>query len=255
MSAPEMVLQYIETLKWPLITGGIVFWLRRPIVTLIGRIQTARIEAAGVSAELEARATEAADAIEAAPTPPGPAEVTAELHAGNQSGYGWVDFEFEHAELPIPNIRLAVRQASNLSVDDKTRIAAGLQRLDDVSGTGLDSIDRDVTPNKVIFMIWNQLKRAIAATGEKPQSVGARTPVLWPATPKYLYKVYNQLDLLHEMSRLTPDRVTPATAYEFDKAVRLWAAKYHVFVSSVLALVEAATQTGPTEFAEPDETG
>lgn len=217
-----MVLEYINALKWPVIVSCAAFLFRAKVGDFLDRLQSARVNAGGVSAELEARAAEAAveaasepTGIQSAPTPPS-----------------------ESAEPGIVRDARddpAVSAAVPLSVIEYEQVQSGLSALEDFSVGGA-SVLRQISesPSMAVRTIYRHFMRALEKSYPgylRPNTVD----FLWPGTPDNLMDAYETLVEIREQAVLYGDEaITVATAHAYNQAARDWARQYSRFVRGAL---------------------
>ncbi|MFE9323505.1 hypothetical protein ACIHDR_45390 [Nocardia sp. NPDC052278] len=233
MSAPEMVLEYINALKWPVVGLAVSFWLRNSITGLIGRVESAKFEAAGVSAELEARAAEVAEDMDAASREP------ANLDPSDQ--------EESPAETVSARDRL-VRFAIRFSPSTLGRVSQWVDELRTFASSEAEkdmgltlhlspgSYAAQAAASVIVKGVWRRLTRHIAHT--YPGQMTDSQPRLWPETPSDLVAGFRDLDRLAAAFEVRPENTTLAAAREYDRAARAWAAAYSHLLRQVLDEVQ-----------------
>ncbi|MGX1809030.1 hypothetical protein ACWIGI_25195 [Nocardia sp. NPDC055321] len=239
MSAPEMVLQYIESLKWPVMTALILFWLRAPLTGLVGRLNSGRLEAPGfaleVSSELAGQAAETALAIEAGDrrTPGDGIEPADEEPADEDPA------ETDTAETTPPAAASidAVTAAANLSAKDRKTVDDGIVELFIVARRAKSMQMFNGKPAQAVRDTRLALADAVWKVAF-PVAGKVRRPSrleLWPGTPQEFRQGLDELLDLFDMVSGNPELVTEYTALKVHEAVRSWASQYAVYLTSVLA--------------------
>ncbi|WP_155980928.1 hypothetical protein [Nocardia sp. CNY236] len=251
MSAPEMVLSYVNALKWPLLGLAVIFWLRQSIVELIGRIESARFEGAGVSAELEARAIQTAAAIEVAGRDPDFAvsPLDGELpmsddHSDAGTGNGRSETTGEPRRLVYVSHTPAVAAAIGLSEADRRRVGHQVTRMKQFAGVEPDLVGIAENP-------WQaMLAENSAVVGFVQKSYWDRnigyTPVLWPGASVSLHATFRDLEQLVREADARPRQVTRGAVVEFDRAARSWVGQYAVYLESILMYADRLRMGGHT---------
>ncbi|MFI1913767.1 hypothetical protein [Nocardia sp. NPDC020380] len=242
MSAPERVLEYINTIKWPIVGLSVAFWLRSSLTGLIGRLQSAKFQTAGVSAELEARTADAANAIDAARhsvqrnSPPAPAPTPTNDAATPPFEQSYAS----RAQPPLTEDLLrkllatdpAVVIACALSADEVRRVQANLALLDQFTAPSTRIRQLAASqPGTSLEFNGQKLIELVNRLDPDPAVPIAR---VWPGTPWELEATFRQLDAIFRDGTRNPGQVSEATAREFYDAARAWADQYHAFLTSIL---------------------
>ncbi|MCU1647383.1 MAG: hypothetical protein JWN03_7658 [Nocardia sp.] len=238
-----MVLQYINATKWPVVGLTVTFMLRGSIVDLIGRIQSAKLQAGGVSAELEARAARAAGAIgavadspTAAPTPirgvqaAPPAGLTARIGSEADAFPARYFAGYAGNVRNHPGLFVALTLTEAPDQLRRTEIEKGVHELRVLASMDVrDEITADQPPLQLAVWAARLFQRVIEVYPERT-FLG---PIVWPGTPEGLAVGFRSLDLLKAAAAANPGAVTPTTVRSYADGVRSFASQYADYVEAM----------------------
>ncbi|MGX1809701.1 hypothetical protein ACWIGI_28605 [Nocardia sp. NPDC055321] len=230
MSAPEMVLQYIEALKWPVVTGGIIFWLRNPLGGLVARMQGGRVEAPGgfaleVTAEIAGQAAQTAQEISAADERRTADEEPAETDDS-------------------PGSDPALAAALRLSPAERNTVDAGVV---DLFGA-IRSPARTGNAVEDLMSFWAEFQLCLATIVDPLDTAptvrqGRYRIRLWPGTDKWYEDTLRQLIELYTSIRSHPEQTTNYATTRFRNGVGEWSHLYGRFVVRQLGAAAEAEST------------
>ncbi|MGA6209309.1 hypothetical protein ACPESR_31585 [Nocardia testacea] len=239
MSAPEMVLQYINALKWPVVAVVAVALFHSPARAMLEQVQRLRVAAFGAEAEVERQAQDFAREVSAAgseesdlrrepPVEPSDREAVEKEPVDS----GTRDLESSQ----VFRVRPEVAWVHQLPERRLNRFRSHVESLRRFSFGGAQGV-RLVTANQddpsfAIVKIARQLQDLVEILG------GYK---LWPGTPEHL------VVLLQEIYRIRNSvghntGTTVLAAHQFNVGVRDWARMYSDFLE---AAIERADQIPP----------
>ncbi|WP_405138015.1 hypothetical protein [Nocardia sp. NBC_01388] len=261
MSAPDMVLQYINATKWPVVGLTVTFLLRGSIVDLIGRVQSARVQAGGVSAELEARAARTAGAIGAvADTPvvvPASAAGTQSLPTATLTARLGGETEAFPARYFAgyagnmrnhPGLFVALTLTEGPDQRRRTEIEKGVHELRVLSS--MDVRD-EITTNQPALQLAVWAERLIQRVIEVYPERTYLGPIVWPGTPAGLAVGFRSLDLLKAAAAAAPAAVTPTTVRSYADGVRSFAGQYADYVDAMFRAADRCLAAHAAGDAKP----
>ncbi|CAM4356657.1 hypothetical protein NONI108955_22365 [Nocardia ninae] len=228
MAAPEVVLAYINALKWPVVVCAAVIYLRDlrdPIAKLVDRIKSGSISVAGFTATIEAESERVAEEAQQAAEAPRMAEAEDHITATDEA-----------TVVKIPP--LAISTAKTLRPEKLQILRTSAERLRSYSNEHARvSFPSAVQkyPGAVVLSRGSRLNELIAEMLEAAP-VGFE---LWPGTPSDLADVFRKLKDLHTRAEIAPVAVSPSAAANFVKSARTFAGLYATFLGGVIDTVDS----------------
>ncbi|WP_433203323.1 hypothetical protein ACQP1G_13875 [Nocardia sp. CA-107356] len=232
MSAPEMVLQYINALKWPVVVVLAITLFRTPARAMLAQVQRLRVAAFGAEAEMERQAQDFARDVSAVPadTPP---PLVESLELDSQTS-GIPNSEPPDAQTAGPQRSRIIQVAPQVAAVGRIPAAeflefqASLSALKDFSYSG-SSVLRTIEsePAETMIRIAHDLKRIVGSIG------GGE---LWPGTPYSLESTWTEL--LRLRNRAAMDGASVAAAHSYNVGARDWARRYTEFLEAAVEAFE-----------------
>lgn len=254
MSTAQTLLEYINAVKWPVVAVGLALYFRRTIDRLMGRVHRFTAEAGPARLELEAARTvdlieSEADAEPRESIVPGHHRGRRPLPAEPVSEYSVDAADQLERSAFVPGLETAAL----LGPEELPIVYLRLKDLHDFaegpSGDPMDLMMRTVTdPSRMLIETARELSRIVKSL----RPPGAQW-VLWPDRPEPLYRGFRELRRLYSRAISHPADVTPSVVYDFDRAARLWAARYAGFIDAALRAVGGSVveNSAPTAIPHP----
>ncbi|MEV0539704.1 hypothetical protein [Nocardia salmonicida] len=232
MSAPEMVLQYIHELKWPVVVVLAIIFLHSPARDMLAQVQRLRVAAFGAEAEMERQAQDFARDVSAVPADTSPSLV--ETVDVDSTISGRPNSELDdvqptgRARTRIVQVAPQVAAIGRIPTAEMPEFQLSLSALKDFSYSG-SSVLRTIEsePAETMIRIGHDLKRIVGSIG------GGE---LWPGTPYTLESTWTEL--LRLRNRAAVDGASVAAAHSFNVGARDWARRYGEFLESAVEAFE-----------------
>ena len=239
-----MVLQYVNAVKWPILTGFILLLFKAEASALLARLKSVDLNAAGASAKanFEDQATRTADSIEAAveavgtPSKPVVEEIDSRIAepAGESVEATAGPHTPDRARVFLVKPGRGVRAAGTLSKAEREEIAGLARRLIAYSIImGRRRQDSDGPPAATIDIRMHRIEHSVASI----RAVTHPDHDLWPGVPTEIAVGYYQLRMLRIDAR--PESVTLEALSEFNRAAITWSKEYGEFI---LQAIEGADE-------------
>ncbi|MFI1919108.1 hypothetical protein [Nocardia sp. NPDC020380] len=199
MSAAQTVLEYIDTLRWPVLGGGLALYYRGSIVQLLGRVEKITAKAGPAEIDLEARKLEK-DAK----------ETRAQIESAAPAAGGQAV------------LSLAPQQRQRMEQSVKA-----LQKFAQPEEDPVPAImDAPAAASRTTFRQWDDLIRDVRAQ-MAPSN-------FWGEAPGRMLLNWSNLSRFAADMLDAPKSITALSAYEFDKAVRAWTRQFAEFLQAAL---------------------
>ncbi|WP_157181956.1 hypothetical protein [Nocardia testacea] len=227
MSAPEMVLQYINALKWPVIAALAIALLHTPARTLLAQMQRVRVAAFGAEAEVERQAQDLARDVSSTATElahDSRREDAAAIRTTLLEPAGSPEADpFRPLVEPVSDQASAVLQLPQVEFEV---LVAKLEELRDFSFGGA-SVLRTIesSPAHTIERIFDQLQRLVVQIRMSTD--------LWPGTPHDLVLTWRSI--IRIAGRAISDGANASAAHNFNIGTRDWARMYADFLEDAIA--------------------
>ncbi|MFI5720950.1 hypothetical protein [Nocardia sp. NPDC051750] len=226
MSAPEMVLQYINALKWPVVAALAISFFHTPARALLGQVQRLRVAAFGAEAEVERQAQDFAREVSAAGSEDGQPRRESVLDDGLVS---------DRTELEQPRSVRVSRSAAAIHVltaDSFRNLEMGIDGLKRFSFNGEHGVQLIAAAGDrladAIIRLASQLDVLVDQTGGQN---------LFPGTPKHLRDLFLSVYKIRNTAVHQGD-ASPMAAHQFNVGVRNWA---RLYADHLQAAVEEAS--------------
>lgn len=232
-----MVLEYVDTLKWPAIIAVVVVMFRANIAKLIDRTRSVKGKVGPT--ELEIGITELVDGLQVLPGKPLTGSVLRAEYMSEHEHTVPVSGETTAPER-VPRPEPGVRWAASLAPLPRNHVRHAVRYLHMFAdGSVVTPLTMIKDPAAALYQSSQTLHKFVKDL--MPPNAGD----LWPETPQRLVRSYQRLGDLEKQARESAESVTPMAAHEFNKAAKLWAREYAEFVENALRRAEELAQPAP----------
>ncbi|WP_416565088.1 hypothetical protein [Nocardia testacea] len=201
MSAPEMVLQYVNALKWPVVAVLAISLFHSPARSMLGQMQRLRVAAFGAEAEIERQALVLEATVDAVADEPAstPQVLTVQPESTPANA--------DNGSPPIVRVSADVYAVSEMTDRQRAKLRLFLAELSEAASSSrsrnwVERRSREY-PNGFVDDVEDEVFRPVRIINS---CLPAPHP-LWPGTPPGLVQVYGELVSLRDRAGgvWTPD--------------------------------------------------